>query len=58
MSAIIWGRLLGFIGLLLAIPLSAIGKVYFQRHFLIREEIEKTTKNERAGPSKKNNRDE
>ncbi len=58
MSAVIWGTLLGFIGLLLAVPLSAIGKVYFQRYFLIREEIEKTIKEKRADSPKKNNTDE
>ncbi len=43
MSALIWGKLLGFIGLMLAIPLSAVGKVYFQRYFLVKEEIDAET---------------
>ena len=57
MSAVIWGTLLGFTGLLLAIPLSAIGKVYFHRYFLVKEEIEDRDKEDSAITSQKNDTD-
>jgi predicted PurR-regulated permease PerM len=57
MSAVIWGTLLGFTGLLIAIPLSAIGKVYFHRYFLVEEEIKETGQENRTATSEKNSAD-
>ncbi len=57
MSAVIWGTLLGFTGLLLAIPLSAVGKVYFHRYFLVEEEIKKRSREDPAVTSEKKNTD-
>ncbi len=37
-SVLIWGKLLGFLGIILAIPLTCLTKVYFSR-FILKEEI-------------------
>ena len=58
MSAVIWGKLLGIMGLFLAIPLSAVGKVYFHRYFLIKKEIEKAAAEDLAETFQKTNADE
>jgi len=39
LSVFIWGKLLGFLGILLAIPLTCLTKVYFSR-FILKKEIE------------------
>jgi len=40
-SVLIWGKLLGFLGIILAIPLTCLTKVYFAR-FILKEEISPT----------------
>jgi predicted PurR-regulated permease PerM len=36
LSVFVWGKLLGFLGLLLAIPLTCVGLAYYRR-FVLRE---------------------
>lgn len=38
-SVLIWGKLLGFLGVILAIPLTCLTKVYFAR-FVLKEELD------------------
>lgn len=39
LSLAVWGKLLGFLGLLLAIPLTCIALVYYRRHLARTEEV-------------------
>ncbi len=50
LSLSIWGALLGFIGLIIALPLTTLLIAYYQR-YVTREEEEETTSQETTNPS-------
>ena len=38
LGVFIWGKLLGFLGVLLAIPLTCVGIAYYRRYILLHAE--------------------